>query len=138
MATQVQNRRLVRDNALTVTKVLPAASGNNTSPSINIGFGPYHPEQITLEIAFPATAANTSTSDTYTALLVDSADNITFVAVSPIVELVVPGVASTGAAAITATIKPPANVRQYVAFKVTATSGTGDNTAQTVTYSLLT
>lgn len=137
MATQVPNRRQLRDSALSVTQALPAASGNNTSGSINIGIGPYHPEEIDVEIAFPACAANVSTTDTYTVQLFDSADNSSFAAVSPVVELVVPGVASTGSLALVATIKLPVNVRQYIAFKTTATASTGNNTAQNMVFSVL-
>jgi hypothetical protein len=140
MATQVTNRRQLRDSALSFIAAL-AAAGGTTAPgattSINIGVGPYKIEEIDVEIAFPAAAANTSTSDTYTVQLYDSADNSTFAAVSPVVELVVPGVASTGSLALVKTIKLPVNTRQYIGFNITATSGTGSNVAQSITASLL-
>jgi hypothetical protein len=140
MATQVSNRRQLRDSALSYTAALPAASGT-TSPgsttSINIGVGPFHAEEIDVEIAFPAAANNTSTGDTYTVQLYDSADNSTFAAVSPVVELVVPGVASTGSLALVKTIKLPVNTRQYIGFSIVATSGTGANTGVSITASLL-
>lgn len=137
MATQVPNTRLIRDNALTVTTALPAASGNVTCTALNLGAAPYKPEEIILEIYAPACAANTSTTDTYTYQLFDSADNSTFAAVSPAVQVAVPGVASTGSAAAYFRFGLPVNTRQYVAVKVTATSGTGNNTAQSFILSLL-
>jgi len=137
MATQVPNRRLVRDAALTFTQALPAAGGNNTSASFDLGAGPFLPDQIDIEIAFPACAANTSTGDTYTVQLYDSADNSSFAAVVPGESLVVAGVVSTGSAAKVVTIKLPRNVRRYVSFYTVATSGTGNNTAQLSTFSIL-
>jgi hypothetical protein len=139
MATQVSNRRQLRDAAasMSATLALPAASGNATTTGLNLGAGPYKPEEIDVELAFPAAANATSSSDTYTVQLVDSADNVTFTAVSPVVELVVAGVASTGSLAITVTVKLPVNVRQYIAFKITATSGTGANTGVSLVASIL-
>lgn len=137
MATQVPNSRLIRDNALSVTTALPAASGNVTCAALNLGLAPYKPEEIILEIYVPACAANTSTTDTYTYQLFDSADNSSFAAVSPAVLVAVPGVSSVGSAAAYFRFGLPVNVRQYAAVNVAATASTGNNTAQSFILSLL-
>jgi hypothetical protein len=140
MSTQVVNRRLVRDAALTLTLALPAASGTNApsgAKSIPIGYGPFHPDAIAFEIAFPACAANTSTSDTYTFSVYDSADNSNFAAIVPAQSIAVAGVASTGSAAVVYTIHLPPSARAYIALNIVATSGTGNNTAQNIIFTLL-
>ena len=140
MATQVPNRRLLRDNSpgMLQTLAMPAAGANNITTAFDIGAGPWHPEEIEIEIAVPALPALVSTTDSITITLYSAPDNVTFTAASPAVQLVIAGVATTGPAAQTVTIRPHIGIQRYVAFKQVATSGAGNNTGVTVSYQILT
>jgi len=130
--------RGIRDAKNSVTKALPAANATNQSGTIDLGPGPYHPEGLMLEIAIPALANNIDSTKSVTIKLQDSADDITYADVDALISTTVAGVASTGSAAKTVTIHLPPNVRRYIQFNQAVVTGGGDNTASSVTYSLLT
>ena len=145
MATQVVNTRLLRDASAStlVTKALPAAGANNNTATIDLGLGPWHPEEPEIEISLPAMTAHNSASYSVTITLQDSADNITFASTDDgvgsrvAVTLTTPGIASTGTAARLVRFKLPIGVKQYIQFNQAVTSGGPTLTGTTVTYSVL-
>jgi hypothetical protein len=145
MATQVQNRRLIRDAAatMTLTKVLPAAGATNQTGTIDLGTGPWHPEELTIEVSIPALAAHTDTTKNVTLTLQDSADDSSYANTdsgtnaNPAITITTPGVASTGTAARVVTVHIPPGVRRYLQFTQAVTSGGPTLTASSITYSVL-
>jgi len=137
MATQVLNTRLLRDNQLTQTKALPAAAANNNTGTFDLGVGPYHPEEIVLEMAIPALAAHTDSTKNVTLKLQDSADDSTYADLSPLHEYILAGIASTGTAAKTIRLRLPPGIRRYLQINQAVDSGGPTLTASSVTYTLL-
>jgi hypothetical protein len=133
MANSVQTSRLLRDAKLVVTKALPNNT-NNTSDAIDIGSGPWNPEEITVEVSVPAIAAHTTTNDLQIQLYHgDTSDSLA--ATTPLIEVDVPGVAVTGSVALVKRFKLPPGTKRYIAFHNIAT--TDNCSAVTATYSLL-
>ena len=133
MATQVLNTRLIRDNALTLTQALPNNT-NNTSGYMDIGSGPFNPEEIVIEIAVPAIAAHTTANNLQIQLY--HSDTASAGAVTtPLIEMDVLGVTSSGSVATTKRFKLPPGTKRYIAFHSIAT--TDDCSAATMTVSIL-
>lgn len=137
MATQVTNTRLVRDAQLSVTKALPAAAANNNSGTIDLGTGPFHQEEIVIEISIPAMSAHSDTTKNVVIKLQDSADDSTYNDVSPAISFTLAGVASTGTSATVKRLKLPPGTRRYIQFNQAVDSGGPTLTAKSVTYSVL-
>lgn len=143
MSNTLQNSRLLRDAALVVTKALPAAGASNNSGTIDLNLGPWHPEEIFIEISLPALSAHTDSSKDVTIKLQHSADDSSYedlddgVGSLPDITLTTPGVTTTGTAARIARIKLPAGTKRYVQFNQAVTSGGPTVTAVSVTYSVL-
>ncbi len=143
MATQVKNSRLVRDAGLSVTKALPAAAATNQTGTIDLGTGPWHPEEVTIEISIPAMTAHNSASYNVILTLQDSADNSSYantddgVAGTVAITLTTPGIASTGTAARVVRFRLPPSVRRYLQFTQAVTTGGPTLTATSVTYTVL-
>lgn len=127
----------MKDAALQATKYLPAAAATNYSDSFDFGATGYTPDNAGIEIEFPASANHVSGSHTVLITLQDSADNSSFTNVSPLIQLQVVGVVSTGSSAVTKRIRLPDGVRQYVRFSQVVPSGDGDLTGDLVTYSVV-
>jgi hypothetical protein len=114
----------MKDATLQATGYLPAAGAANTTPSIDLGAsraadtyaGAVTPEKTFLEVSVPAMPNNTDDSKTTTIDLYESADDVTFTAVDPLVSIRVPGVASTGSAARTVRYPLPPTLR-YIALR---------------------
>lgn len=130
--------RSLKDATLIKTKVMPAAAATNYTDSIDLGttYPGATVEEHELEMAIGAMANNTDSSKTILFTLQDSADDSTFLDVSPLNQLQVDGVAVTGSVAVTKKIRLPSNVRRYIRVSQVVPSGAGDNTAVTQTYSL--
>ena len=143
MATQVQSRRLLRDTKLTVTKALPAAGASNNTGTIDLGVGPWHPEEVLIEISIPACSGQTDTTKAVTITAQHSSDDSSYAnlddgtGANNDVVLTTPGVASTGAAARVATVKLPPGTKRYIQFTQAVTSGGATLTAISVTYTVL-
>lgn len=133
MATQVLNTRLLRDAALVLTKQLPNNT-NNTSDTIDIGSGPFNPEEITIEVSVPAIAAHTTTNNLQIQLYHGDATN-SLAVTTPLIEVDVVGVGSTGSVATVKRFKLPPGTKRYIAFHNIATSD--DCSAVSATYTLL-
>ena len=133
MATQVLNTRLLRDAGLSITKALPNNT-NNTSDPIDIGSGPWNPEEITVEVSVPAIAAHTTANNLQIQLYHGDATN-SLAATTPLIEVDVLGVVSTGSVAQVTRFKLPPGTKRYIAFHAIAT--TDNCSAATATYTLL-
>ena len=133
MATQVPTRRQLRDVGLSVTKALPNNT-NNTSDPLDIGSGPFNPEELTVEVVVPAIAGHTTANNLQIQLYHGDASN-SLAVVSPLIECDVLGVVSDGSAAATFYYKLPPGTKRYVAWHNIAT--TDDCSAVSATYSLL-
>jgi hypothetical protein len=136
MATQVPNRRFLRDAGKTVTKALPAAGASNQSGTIDIGVGPFHPEELDVEISIPAMAAHSDTTKNVTITLQDSADDSSYADVDPAIVETLAGVSSTGTSAKVVVFRLPPGTRRYIQFTQAVTSGGPTLTGSSVTYSL--
>lgn len=143
MATQVLNTRLLRDAKLVVTKALPAAGASNNSGTIDLGSGPFRPDEIEIEVALPALSAHTDTTKNVTITLQHSSDDSSYASTDdgigslPAVTVTTPGVASTGTAARVVRLKLPVGLNRYIQFNQAVTSGGPTVTGSSVTYSVL-
>ena len=133
MATQVQTKRLVRDYTLSTTHAAPNNT-NNTTSYLDIGSGPFNPEEITVEIVVPAITGHTTTNNLQIQLYT-SASTTGAAITNPLIECDVVGVGGTGSVATTFYYKLPPGTLRYVAWHMIATSD--DCSAATVTFSLL-
>jgi hypothetical protein len=134
MATQVQNTRLMRDAKLVITQAAPNNT-NLTTSYVDIGSGPFNPEEIEIEVYVPAIAAHT-TANNLQIILWSSATTTGAAVTSPLIECDVLGVNSSGSVAQTFRFKLPPGTLRYIAFHMIAT--TDDCSLGTVTISILT
>jgi hypothetical protein len=134
MATQVPSSRLMRDYKLIVTQAAPNNT-NNTTSYIDLGSGPFNPEEIEVEISVPAITAHT-TANNLQIQLYSSASSTGAAITSPLIECDVVGVGGTGSVATVFRYKLPPGTLRYVAWHMIAT--TDDCSAATVTFSILT
>src|ERR1035437_6802982 len=124
MAAQFQNSRLLRDAALTITNALPNNTTSYTTNYLDIGAGPFNPEEIEVEVSVPAIAAHT-TANNFTVQLITSATiqaTSGFIATNPAVIVNVLGVTVSGSVATTARFKLPPGTLRYIAFVLIATT----------------
>lgn len=132
-------QRIIKDANLHLEKYLPAAAATNYSASLDLGSA--NPgmsiEQTEFLVTLPALANNTDNSKTILITLQDSADDSSFADVTPLHQVQVVGVTSTGSAATTYRLRAPSTVQRYVRFKQVVPSGAGDNTAGLMQYDLL-
>jgi hypothetical protein len=136
--------RQIKDAALEVVKALPAQNTAATSASIDMGAGAGKAapnddaalEQLLLEIEVEVTPA-LANGQTYTVVVKDSANNSSFATVAAIPSVVVTGAGGVGAAKTKAQFRLPPTIRRYLAFTVTASATTGDNTTKNVWMRLL-
>jgi hypothetical protein len=136
MAQVIQNTRTLKDANLIVTKALPAAAAANFTTSIDSGNddpGRIDFPGVELLMSVPATPSLVD-AKTITLTLKDSADNITFAAVTDVPAQVITGVSSSGAAAFAYQFKLPIGLKRYVRLDAAVLTAGGDNTA--ISYSL--
>lgn len=129
-----------RDGLLTVTKALPAAAATAYTDSFDIGHATLGAvgDIIEIEASLPALPSLADTK-TCTVTFQDSADNSTFAAITGLSTFVVTGVATgQGSAAATRQVRLPSGTRRYVRASAAVESSGGDNTAKSLTLSLLT
>ncbi len=131
----IHNRR---DAELTKSKALPAAAGTAYTDSIDLVANDATTDHFEVELALPALPSLADTKNC-TITLQDSADNSSFAAVTGLSTFVVTGVATNqGSAAATRTVRLPSTARRYVRAMAVVDSAGGDNTAKSVTLSILT
>ncbi|MEN6628163.1 MAG: Bbp16 family capsid cement protein [Sulfuricella sp.] len=127
-----------RDYLLTVAKALPAAAANNDSASIDLGNTTpgVVADAIEVEIALPA-LPDLVEAKTVTCTLQDSANDSSFTAITGLSTFVVTGGTGNGAPAATRVVRLPSSVRRYIRVNTAVLTAGGDNTAKSVTLSLL-
>lgn len=127
-----------RDYLLSVAKALPAAAANNDSASIDLGNTTpgVVADVIEVEIAVPA-LPDLVEAKTVTCTLQDSANDSSFTAITGLSTLVVTGGTGNGASAATRVVRLPSSVRRYIRVNTAVLTAGGDNTAKSVTLSLL-
>ena len=138
MATQVPNTRFLRDAGLSITKALPSTSGNNTSDTIDLGAGPWHPEEITVEVVIPAIAAHVTAGNHLTITLYHADTTTVILPVSPVPTIQIDeiGITSTGTPGSTWRFKLPIGTKRYIGFHQVC-GATDDLSGSSITYSLL-
>lgn len=137
MSLQPSTRRL-RDELLKLTRTIAAAGAANASASLDLGAaGPAALEQVELEIAVPALPALVETDKFLTVTVEDSADNSSFAVIAQLEPVVIAGVVTTGAAALTRKFRLPSSTRRYVRITTGITAAGGDSTGVTVAATLL-
>ena len=128
-----------RDAALTVTKACPAAGASVNTATIDTGSaGDASLANAVVEIAIPA-LPSLADGKTLTVKVQDSADNSTYADVAELASVVVTGAADAkGSDKKTAVVRLPPGARRYLQANIAVAASGGDNTAKSVTLSLLT
>lgn len=128
-----------KDAKLITTKALPAAAASNSHDGIDIGArtspNGVFPGSVELEISWPALTALVD-DKTVTFTVQDSADNSSFTSLG--MTHVLTGAGGAGVAAGTKRFRLPSTVRRYVNVLQAVLTAGGDNTAKTITVSLIT
>lgn len=121
----------------TITNALPNATTSYTTNYLDIGAGPFNPEEIEIEVQVPAIAGHTTAANLTLQLITSATVQATsaFAATNPAVTVNVLGVASTGSVAQTTRFKLPPGTLRYLAFKMIVASD--DCSAVTATFSIL-
>lgn len=127
-----------RDAALTVTKACPAAGANVNTATIDTGSaGDASLANAVVEVAIPALPSLADTK-TVTVKLQDSADDTTYADIAELASVVVTGSGVAGSAKKTAVVRLPPGALRYLQANIAVAASGGDNTAKSVTLSLLT
>lgn len=129
---------LIRDTNLVVTKALPAAGATNYTDAIDLGDQApgISRDDFQLEVAIPALPSLADTK-TYKATIQDSADGSSFDDVAALGIITLTGVSASGAAAKTQIFPLPKDLRRYVRVKNVVEGSGGNNTAVSVTLSVV-
>lgn len=130
------SHRSIKDATFVKAKALPAAAAANNTATFDLGAGGFVPEEIEVQIEIPA-LANLVDNKTLTIKVQDSANDSSYADVDPLIRTVITGDGGDGSSATTLRFRLPANIRRYVQFNQAVESGGGNNTASSVTYSLL-
>lgn len=131
----------MKDANYNFTKALPNAASNNNTPSIDLGNEqPFTTVQrrMHIQVDVPALSDHTNTGLTNTLTLQDSADNSSFANTQPLIQVGIPGVASTGSPATSVKVPLPPGVRRYVRFNQTVPTGAGTGSNAVVNYDVVT
>lgn len=122
-----------------VTKALPSTSASNTTDTIDLGAGPFLPEEFTVEISVPAIAAHVTAGNHMNITLWHGDTTSIAVPTSPVatVSIDVIGVVSTGSLASVWRFKLPIGTKRYIGFRQVC-GATDDCSGSTITYSILT
>ena len=128
-----------RDAALTATKACPAAGANHNTATIDLKSttaGAFA-DSVEVEIVIPA-LPSLAEGKTLTVKLQDSADDSSYADIPELASLVVTGAASAaGSAAATRIVRLPSSAKRYLQANLAVAASGGDNTAKSVTVSLL-
>ena len=133
-----EHTRNQRDADFIVVKALPAANANHNTDTIDLEqLTGGDLENIQFEISVPATPALADTKK-ITITVQDSADDITFAAIDPLISTTVTGVATgQGGPAKTVRFRLPPNARRYIQLNLAVENSGGNNTGVDVTWSVL-
>ncbi len=126
-----------QDLNLSINRTLPAQNSNNNSSSIDLGTATQTQvgSNTEVQVYVPATAC--ATGQTITVTIQDSANDSSFAQVAQLETLVLTGV-SNATSETTRTWRLPSTVRRYIRINVACSATTGDLTANTATFKLLT
>lgn len=129
---------LIRDTNLLKTKALPAAAATNYSDSIDLAdkAPALQHEAKQIEVAIPALPSLADTK-TYKATIQDSADDSIFTDVDALGIITLTGAGGAGASAKTQLFPLPKDLRRYIRVKSVVEANGGDNTAKSVTLSIV-
>lgn len=117
------------------TKALPAAGASASTSSLQLNTGP-HIEGFEIRVEIPALPSLADTKKA-TTTLEDSADNVTFAAIPELATIVQTGAGGAGAAAALREVRLPSSFRGYLRATVAVEAAGGDNTAKSLTLSIL-
>ncbi len=122
-----------------ITKLLPSTSASNTTDTIDLGTGPFLPEEFTVEVSVPAIAAHVTAGNVMLITLWHGDTTSIAVPVVPVptVSISMIGVVTSGSAAAVWRFKLPIGTKRYIGFRQTC-GGTDDLSGSTITYSILT
>jgi hypothetical protein len=128
------NVRSLQDLNLVANKALPAAGAAASTTALDLNtITPGRVPRVEMFISVPAVPALVDTK-TIIHVVEDSADNVTFAAVSEIPSSTQTGAGGVGAAAISRQFKAPISLRRYVRLTSTVLAAGGDNTAVTASF----
>lgn len=138
------NARQVLDANYIKTTSLPSSASTVYSASLDLGDPvsgiPYSTTEIVnFQIVAPDLSSSPKIADagTVTYTVQDSADNVTFAAITGLSTLVQTGAGGTGAAAATRTIKLPPATRRYVRVSAVTATSPGDLSTASFTTQLV-
>jgi hypothetical protein len=135
-----------QDAVLSISKALPAAAANNTTDGLDLSAVGGYSDMWRLGyilVSVPALANHTDSTKTITLDMYVAPPGVTgvwppipgsYAVTSPLIEVQVPGVASTGSLATTVKVPIPPGTVGFIRFLQTVPSGDGNNTASSVTY----
>lgn len=128
----------IRDTNLLVSKALPAAAATNYTDGIDLGDQTpgLKLDDWQIELAIPALPSLVD-AKTYTSTLQDSADNVTFASIAVFAPIILTGAGGVGAAAKTQLFPLPKDLRRYIRVKNDVLAAGGDNTAKSVSLSMV-
>lgn len=131
--------RNITDAALIKVTALPAQDSSVDSASIDLGGAEIAAlEVIEIQVDLPA-LDDLADGQTVTLTVEDSADDSTFTAIAGLSTLVATGIATgAGSDAFTRKYKLPSSTRRYIMVSATTSATTGDNTAVSYTWKILT
>ena len=127
--------RTTVEQAALKTKALPAAAATAYTDSIEVGTG-IHVKEFEVRLELPALPALVD-AKTVTVTLQDSADNTTFADIEELATLVVTGAGGVGCTAATREVRLPSSTEKYIRAKIAVLTAGGDNTAKSLTLSVL-
>lgn len=129
--------RNLRDGDFEVSKALPAAAASAVTDSLDLGQDKVQSlEAIEFEISVPATPELVD-AKTITYTIEDSADDVTFAAVDPLISTTSLGAGGAGAAAKLTRFRLPSHTRRYVRLKAAVEAAGGSNIAVSFTLAAL-
>lgn len=132
------SERRITDAELEVATDIPAEDSTANSDSLDLGAaGVASLERAEMEIDVPA-LPNLSDGTDVTVTVQDSSDDSSFAAVDELSTVVVTGGGGTGSDAATQKVRLPSTTRRYVRISIATDEASGDNTAEDITYRLLT
>lgn len=137
MPTNTKNLRNIQDAALQAVIALPAAGATAVTEGIDLGQtigGEIEGLNVVVEIPVTTTLVD---SKAITITLKDSADNISFTALAGLAALAVTGVTSNGSVAFEQRLRLPTATRRYIRAEAAIPADGGDNTATSLTLSVL-
>lgn len=131
------NKRDTKDLNHSVSKALPAAGASATSDALDPATTtPGRIPNVELLVELPATPALVD-AKTISLTVQDSADGVTFAAVSDIPAITVTGAGGAGGVEVSRQFKLPIGLRRYVRLASTVEAAGGVNTAISATLSLV-